>query len=435
LVRPPAAAEPRAAAAAGAALTGAAMTDARSERVGVVDGSAFALFAQPGDAAGPVAVSDAASPQARTGAAAPPSAAAAVAAQATATAQAPALAVAAQPVATQAGAQSVQAPAGVTGTAAAPRELGARALRRRRRRRRLVLLALVAVLLLIAALIARPLIEADRAGGGPTAAAKGPGGSLTAGATGPAAVGGPVGGPGRANGGPAGASGLGQLAAAATGTAEVSGVPTPPSGQATAPLGQPSSSGLPIDAAPPARTVVVNSNGGPVTVYLGPTTLSLFGGASGTVPSGTPVDVYCGVYAQQVTAGNTTTRLWVYTSSGWIPAGYVQSGTSAPSGAPACVGSVSRPQLGSSAPRPDTGPFPVTKTVAVLQIVGGVVGALTKALLGADPVGQLVGGALVVLRCQQTDGNNTVWDQLLSGGWVQHSYIYSGTNGSPAPPC
>ncbi|MBL7492516.1 hypothetical protein I6A62_31450, partial [Frankia sp. AgW1.1] len=338
-------------------------------------------------------------------------------------------------VAAQAAAQPVQAPASATGTAAAPRELGARALRRRRRRRRLVLLALVAVMLLIAALIARPLIEADRAGGGPPAAANGSAGPLTAGATGRSAMGGPAGGPGRVNGGPAGASGPDQLAATGAGTAEVSGVATPPSGQATAPLGQPSSSGLPIDAAPPARTTVVNSNGGPVTVYLGPTTLSLFGGASGTVPSGTPVDVYCGVYAQQVTAGNTTTRLWVYTSSGWIPAGYVQSGTSAPSGAPACVGSVSRPQLGSSAPRPDTGPFPVTKTVAVLQIVGGVVGALTNALLGADPVGQLVGGALVVLRCQQTDGNNTVWDQLLSGGWVQHSYIYSGTNGSPAPSC
>ncbi|MBL7488855.1 serine/threonine-protein kinase, partial [Frankia sp. AgW1.1] len=91
LVRPPAAAEPRAAAA-GAAMTGAAVTGARSERVGVVDGSAFALFAQPGDAAGPVAVSDAAAPQTQAEAAAPSSSVAAAA-------QAPARAVAAQPVA------------------------------------------------------------------------------------------------------------------------------------------------------------------------------------------------------------------------------------------------------------------------------------------------------------------------------------------------
>ncbi|WP_052711025.1 serine/threonine-protein kinase [Pseudofrankia sp. DC12] len=416
LIRPPAAAGARAAGARAAGARAAAPR-AGSERVDVIDGSAFALFSQPVDAAGSVAVSGAdGRPAQREQAAASP-------------VPVPAATPAAQPV---------PAPGKAVATVAAPRELGTRALRRRhRRRQRLLLLALVAAMLLIAALVARPLIDADGPGRGPTAAANGLDGQPMAGAPGPAGLGGPGGGPGRVNGAPGNTAGPSQLAANGTslGTADVISVATPPSGPATAPLAQPSASGLPADAAPPPRTTIVSSNGGPVTVYLGPTTLSLFGGARGTVPSGTPVDVYCGVYAQQVTAGDTTTRLWLYTSSGWVPAGYVESGTSAPTGAPACVGTVSRPQLGSSAPRPDTGPFPVTQTVSILQIVGGVVGALTSALLGADPVGQLLGGSLVVLRCQQTDGNNTVWDQLLSGGWVQHSYIYSGTNGSPAPSC
>lgn len=336
-----------------------------------------------------------------------------------------------------AAAPAVAAPAAISpaATAAAPAQLGARALRRRRRRRRFLMIALVAVIVLLASLIASPLLEANRDGSSPTAAASASAGLSPVSSAGPAGAGGvagahdPARGPGQVSGAPATAPDGSQLSPTA---ADAS---ASPSGQATAPLPEATTTGRPIDAAPAARTVVINSGGGPVTVYYGPTTLSLFGGASGTVASGTPVDVYCGVYAQQVTAGDTTTRLWVYTSSGWIPAGYIQSGTAPPSSAPACVGTVSRPQLGSSQPRSDTGPFPVTKTVAILQIVGGVVGALTNALLGADPVGQLVGGSLVMLRCQQTDGNNTVWDELVSGGWIQHSYVYSGTNGSPAPSC
>jgi len=174
-----------------------------------------------------------------------------------------------------------------------------------------------------------------------------------------------------------------------------------------------------------------------VPTYRGPTTGGLFGGQRGTVPSGSPAEVYCGLYAQQVSGSQGTSRLWVYTDSGWVPAGYIDSGSSEPVSPPACVGTVSSPRLGSGSPRPDTGPFPVTQDVPVLGAVVQPVSTLTGALLGeADPVGKLLGGDLVVLRCQaRAADTGEVWDQLSSGGWIQHSYVYSGTSGSPAPAC
>jgi len=331
------------------------------------------------------------------------------------------------------------------GPAAAPSTPGAGAARvpgsagrPSRRRRRLLRLALVIVILLAATAMARPLFDGARGESGNPPGTVFSSGPLTAGPDGTAGT----------------ASAASVLAAAAAGAGAGAGAssgpsagPGPsdgavppgatlsPSDAATAAQVLPTATGRPIDAAPPARTIVVSADDAPVTTYFGPTTLGLFGGARGTVPSGTPVQVYCGVYAQQVTVGNSTTRLWVYTSPGWVPAGYVESGSSAPGDAPSCLGTVSNPKLGSGPPRPDTGPFPLTQTVSVLQLAGGVVGMLTNALLAVDPVGQLVGGTFVVLRCQQADGNNTVWDQLVSGGWIQNSYVYSGTSGSPAPAC
>jgi hypothetical protein len=316
-----------------------------------------------------------------------------------------------------------------SGTPLPPEPARARA----RRRRLLAWPVLLAVLLLATVLFARPLFEAGKGGGSgspasPRASALLPG----FGATAPA----DLAGSGASAGG---APGLGLGQAAASGAAAPgTGSPGPTasaSGAATPPLAQPSATGRPISAASPARTVVRNPSGGPVTVYYGPTTAGLFGGARGSVADGTPVDVYCGVYAQQVNADGTPSRLWFYTDSGWVPAGYVETGSSAPTGLPACLGTVNSPKLGSGAPSPSTGPFPLTQTTSVLSLVRGVVGSLTNALLGVDPVGRLLGGSFVALRCHQADANNNVWDQLDSGGWVQHVYVYSGTDGSPAPTC
>jgi hypothetical protein len=174
-----------------------------------------------------------------------------------------------------------------------------------------------------------------------------------------------------------------------------------------------------------------------VPAYRGPSTGGLFGGQRGSVPSGSPVDVYCGLYTQQVNAPDGASRLWVYTDSGWIPAGYIQTGSSEPVSPPACVGTVSSPKLGSATPQPDTGPFPLTQDVSVLGVVTQAVSTLTGALLGeADPIGRLLSGDLVVLRCQaRAADTGEIWDQLSTGGWIQHAYVYSGTSSSPAPAC
>ncbi|WP_131803877.1 serine/threonine-protein kinase [Pseudofrankia sp. BMG5.36] len=317
--------------------------------------------------------------------------------------------------------------------------------RPRRRRRLLVLMALLVVLLLAGAALVHSLLRGtdrgDTAGGsshpaGADARAGDDEGQATDGAGAgamPGAGKGAGAGAGNQTGGPSASAGPGV-------TVSGSAVPAtagPSAGPAATTLPRATTSGRPLDEAAASRTTVLGADGAAVPAYRGPSTGGLFGGQRGTVPSGSPVDVYCGLYAQQVSGTTSTSRLWVYTDSGWIPAGYIQTGSAEPVSPPACVGTVSSPKLGSGAPQPDTGPFPLTQEVSVLGVVGQLVSGLTGALLGqADPVGRLLGGDLVVLRCQaRAADTGEVWDQLVSGGWIQHAYVYSGTSGSPAPAC
>ncbi|WP_131803661.1 MULTISPECIES: serine/threonine-protein kinase [Pseudofrankia] len=327
--------------------------------------------------------------------------------------------------------------------------------RRRPRRRLLVLLALLAVLLLASTALVHSLLSGsdrgDTAGGSSRPAGGGAragnGGQATApGADGAAAAGagagtGPGAGTGTGAGGGAGDPSGGPSASAGPGvTGSASPLPGeagPSGGPPAATLPRATTTGRPLDEAAASRTTVQGDGGAAVAAYRGPSTGGLFGGQRGTVPNGSPVDIYCGLYAQQVSGTTSTSRLWVYTDSGWIPAGYIQSGSSEPLSPPACVGTVSSPKLGSNPPRSDTGPFPLTQEVSVLGVVGQVVSGLTGALLGqADPIGRLLSGDLVVLRCQaRAADTGEIWDQLTSGGWIQHAYVYSGTSGSPAPAC
>ncbi|MBL7521645.1 hypothetical protein I6A84_27085, partial [Frankia sp. CNm7] len=235
------------------------------------------------------------------------------------------------------------------------------------------------------------------------------------------------------------AAGPGTPTGTATGLGAASGGPSAgPGGTATVPADLPraTTSGRPLsDAAASPTTVVAPEGGGQVPTYRGPSTGGQFGGSGSPVPSGTAVDVYCGLYAQQVNATGSPSRLWVYTDEGWIPAGYVQTGQTPPSAAPACAGTVSSPKVGSGSTSPATGPFPIVQNATVLSIVGGVVNSLTEALLGAEPSRRLVNGDLVTLLCHSVDADGVTWDQLAGGGWVEHRYVYSGTSGSPAPRC
>ncbi|OHV63239.1 hypothetical protein BCD48_38430 [Pseudofrankia sp. BMG5.36] len=322
-------------------------------------------------------------------------------------------------------------------TAGAP---SATARHRPRRRRLPLLLALLAVLLLASTALSHSLLRDDHrdetAGGSPRAAGAGAGSAAGAAPdTGLASAVRSAPAPG-ASDGPGGPTA--SAAPGATGSASpLAGTAGPAAGVDPATLPRAATTGRPLDETAASRTTVLGNDGAAIPAYRGPSTGGLFGGQLGTVPSGSPVDVYCGLYAQQVSGTTSTSRLWVYTGSGWIPAGYIQTGSAEPVSPPACVGTVSSPTLGSNAPQPDTGPFPLTQDVSILRVAGKADSSLTSGRLRkAEPIGQLHGGDLVVLRCQASvKDTGEVWDQLTSGGWIQHTHVYSGTSGSPAPAC
>ncbi|OHV28445.1 hypothetical protein BCD49_38010 [Pseudofrankia sp. EUN1h] len=314
---------------------------------------------------------------------------------------------------------------------------GAAARRPPRRRRLPLLLALLAVLLLASTALIHSLLRDDHrdetAGGSPRAAGAGRG--STAGAAPDTRLASAV---GTVGSDPAPGASDGPGAPGATGSAaSLAGTDGPAAGVDPATLPRAATTGRPLDETAASRTTVLGNDGAAVLAYRGPSTGGLFGGQRGTVPNGSPVDIYCGLYAQQVSGTTSTSRLWVYTDSGWIPAGYIQTGSPAPVSPPACIATVGSPTPGSNAPQPDTGPFPLTQDVSILRVVGQSDSSLTSGRLrNAEPIGQLHGGDLVVLRCQaRVKDTGEVWDQMASGGWIQHAYVYSGTSDSPAPAC
>ncbi|WP_206442867.1 serine/threonine-protein kinase [Candidatus Protofrankia californiensis] len=213
--------------------------------------------------------------------------------------------------------------------------------------------------------------------------------------------------------------------------------PGTPSGAGTTPTaaGRPTETGRPLGAGVPV-TVYADTSGATVPTWRGPTTNPVFG-RLGAVADGATVTLYCAVYGQSVTARNTTSRLWDYTSSGWINDTYTHTGT-LNAVVPACVGNIGDPRLGTGEPRTDTGPF---------AVAAGNDGLAVRSSAGADAsvIATLRHGDLVRTVCWvhstyvppppglSTGSDN--WNRLSTDGWIPDTNVYSATTASAAPAC
>ncbi len=213
--------------------------------------------------------------------------------------------------------------------------------------------------------------------------------------------------------------------------------PGTPPGSGTTPTaaGRPAEAGRPLGAGVPV-TIYADTSGATVPTWRGPTTNPVFG-QLGSVADRATVTLYCAVYGQSVTARNTTSRLWDYTSSGWINDTYTHTGTF-DAVVPACVGNISSPRLGTGAPRMDTGPF---------AVVAGDDGLAVRSSAGTDApvIGILRHGDLVRTVCWVhstyvppppglSTGNDN-WNRLSTDGWIPDTNVYSATAASAAPAC
>jgi hypothetical protein len=208
------------------------------------------------------------------------------------------------------------------------------------------------------------------------------------------------------------------------------GPPRTPGASSPAATGTPAVSGISAPVVPA---------GAAVATWLGPSTSPSTYGRRGSVTGGTRVTVICTLYAQEVAAVDGRSRLWDYTSAGWLNDQYVD--TRSPSAvAPACAGNVYAPRVGTGAPRRDTGPFPVVDDgggVTVRARPGGRQPAL-RTLRDGDVVDTVCyqDGDLVPppTRVAGAHGSSQ-WDRLAGGGWVPDANVNSSTSTSAAPPC
>jgi hypothetical protein len=183
--------------------------------------------------------------------------------------------------------------------------------------------------------------------------------------------------------------------------------------------------------------VTLLSGSGAVPTYRGPAALAAFGGRRGSVADGRSVTMYCAAYGQPVVARGTASRLWDYTSAGWVNDVYTHTGTTAPV-VPACVGNIASPRLGYAKPTAAAGPFAVVTSGPGLAV-------RLAARPNAPAVAVLRTGDLVSLSCfvrsvtvappRGLSASSDNWDRIGSGRWIPDAYLYSASTTSVAPAC
>ena len=207
------------------------------------------------------------------------------------------------------------------------------------------------------------------------------------------------------------------------------------------PQKSPSSTASTTQSSPAPSARILAANGSAPVSSGGPTSLvTPFGQADVPAAVGSQVTLTCALFGQGLTVNGGSSKLWIATSQGWFNS-LVLSPSLALSSLPACTGSVTSPQPGTSPPTIASGPYPVVTDSSAL--------AVTDAPnTSANQVASLTNGDLVTLICSQVaqfvqapnvianEGSNNQWDKIQSPvGWVPDSWVDSQSNGSVAPPC
>jgi hypothetical protein len=164
----------------------------------------------------------------------------------------------------------------------------------------------------------------------------------------------------------------------------------------------------------------------------------------GSLAAGSTVSITCTVYGRpSATYVGSTSRLWDYTSQGYVPDSAMNTGSNGPV-APGCFGTLAQPRPGSGAPSQEAGPYPLYNKGTQVDVFDS---PSTSANIGHH----LVDGTYVHLVCSSqgspvlgpTDmngtsvGTSTDWDKIDAPfiGWVSDVFIDSNTENSVAPKC
>jgi serine/threonine protein kinase len=221
-------------------------------------------------------------------------------------------------------------------------------------------------------------------------------------------------------------------ASPATASAGVSSADT------SAPVRNPSATGA---------TVTVSQSAG-VPTWTGPNDDTSRDGSAvfhqvGSLAPGSIVSIICTVYGRPSTVYAGQSRLWDYTSAGYVPDSGLHAGGSSPA-APTCVGTLAQTRAGSGPPSQEFGPYPLYNN-------GNQVNVFDSPSSSANLQGQLQDGTYVHLVCSSpgspvlgpTDmygtpvGTSTHWNRIDAPviGWVSDAFVDSASSTSVAPRC
>jgi serine/threonine protein kinase len=195
-------------------------------------------------------------------------------------------------------------------------------------------------------------------------------------------------------------------------------------------------------------TVTVSESAG-VPTWTGPNDDTSRDGSAvfhqvGSLAPGSIVSIICTVYGRPSTVyAGSQSRLWDYTSAGYVPDSALHAGGSSPA-SPTCVGTLAQTQAGSEPPSVESGPYPLYNN-------GNQVEVFDSPSTSANLQGQLQDGTYVHLVCSSpgspvlgpTDmygtpvGTSTNWNRIDAPviGWVSDAFVDSASATAVAPRC
>jgi serine/threonine protein kinase len=195
-------------------------------------------------------------------------------------------------------------------------------------------------------------------------------------------------------------------------------------------------------------TVTVSESAG-VPTWTGPNDDTSRDGSAvfhqvGSLAPGSIVAIICTVYGRPSTVyAGSQSRLWDYTSAGYVPDSALHAGGSSPA-SPTCAGTLAQTHAGSEPPSQESGPYPLYNN-------GNQVDIFDSPSTSANLQGQLQDGTYVHLVCSSpgspvlgpTDmygtpvGSSTNWNRIDAPviGWVSDAFVDSASATSVAPRC